>query len=229
MTIRLARGQADHDALYAFRYEIYTKEMNRVQKHADHIRQRIEDPLDETAHNFIALSQGRIVGCVRVNFAIDGGLDYYRDLLNMMALVTEYPANASLCTRLMVTGNLRGGTLALRLCRTAFRFILSQRIRWNFIDCNDHLVSFFEKLGYIRRGQVNHEEYGRVNAMSLDMHDWRHLIACRSPFASPSVGHNLLGQRIDFFDSQSGTVGMSLAAALPAPGRAADVDDDICR
>ncbi len=195
-TIRLTRSQAEQEALYAFRYEVYVEEMRRVQKHADHARRRIADPLDDTAHNFIALSDGKVVGCVRINFAADGGLDYYRDLLNMAVLVGEYPAGVSLCTRLMVASYLRGGTLALRLCRAAYRFAFAQQMRWNFIDCNDHLLSFFERLGYVRKHQAFHEEYGQVNAMRLDMHDWQHLVACGSPFASPSVGRPLVAHRL---------------------------------
>ena len=71
--IRLAATDVELEALYAFRYRIYVEEMGRPQKYADHDMRRIRDPLDETGRNLVAWDNSEIVGCVRVNFARDGG------------------------------------------------------------------------------------------------------------------------------------------------------------
>ena len=113
--IRLARERTDLERLFAFRYRIYVEEMNRRQKYADHSRRTIEDPLDRTADNLVAWEGTEIVGCVRLNFAPDGGIDYYTRLLRMAELVPEFPRGVSLCTRLMVAPQRRGATLAYRL------------------------------------------------------------------------------------------------------------------
>ena len=180
--IRPAAGDAEHAALYAFRYRVYVEEMGRVQKHADHAARRIRDPLDATGHNLVALDGPRIVGCVRLNFAADGGLDYYRHLLRMDALAPGYPRQVSLSTRLMVAPGRRGSALALRLCLACYDHGRRHGIRWNFIDCNDHLVEFFRRLGYVPTHRARHEEYGDVNVMRLDLQDRAHLEACNSPF-----------------------------------------------
>lgn len=168
-TIRLATSQVDLRALFAFRYRIYVEEMRRPQKHADHVHRMIRDPLDDTAHNFVAWESGEAVGCVRVNFAIDGGLDYYRDLLRMDVLSERYPVGVALCTRLMILPKYRGSPLALRLCIAGLELGLKHGIVWNFIDCNDHLVGIFERMGYEWTHKAVHEEYGHVNAMRFDL------------------------------------------------------------
>lgn len=180
-TIRLAQCRAEFNALFAFRYSIHVDEMIRRQKYADHFWQRIRDPLDETAYNFAAWDGDEIVGCVRVNFAADGGLEYYRDLLRMDAASDRYPEGVALCTRLLVVPKFRGSLLAERLCVAGLQLGLEYGVDWNFIDCNDHLVSFFERMGYERTHEAVHEEYGRVHAMRFDSRNLPRLKAVGSP------------------------------------------------
>lgn len=182
MRIELADRVEEREALYAFRYRIYVEEMQRVQKYADCERRRIEDPLDPAGYNLVAWDGQAIVGCLRVNGANSGGMNYCRDLLRMATLAPGYPTGVSLCTRLMVAPSYRNGPLALRLCTAAYEFGLAKGFQWNFIDCNDHLVAFFRRLGYVWTHRALHDEYGMVNAMRLELHDTAHLEVCRSPF-----------------------------------------------
>jgi GNAT superfamily N-acetyltransferase len=149
-SIRLAANHKEREQLYSFRYRIYAEEMNRPQRYADHERRRIEDPLDAAGYNLIAWKGEEIVGCVRLNLAWLGGVDYYRDLLRMDELARGFPTGVSLCTRLMVAPYRRGGSIAFRLSDASYRLAKENGVKWNFIDCNDHLVGFFEKLGYVR-------------------------------------------------------------------------------
>ena len=171
------------DALYFFRYRIYVEEMGRPQKHADHAGRRIRDPLDDCGYNIVAWNAaGDIAGCVRVNLARHGGLEYYSDLLGLKAVGAEHPTATSVCTRLMVLPEHRRSTLATRLSCAAFDLALDHGVVWNFLDCNDHLVGFFSRMGYVRTHTAVHEEYGRVNAMRLNLRDLCHLKATGSVF-----------------------------------------------
>ena len=171
------------DALYAFRYRIYVEEMARPQKYADHAKRRICDPLDDCGYNIVALdAAGQISGCVRVNLARDGALDYYSDLLGLKAVGAEHPATTSVCTRLMILPEHRGTTLATRLSCASFELGLNYGVVWNFLDCNDHLVGFFARMGYERTHTAIHEEYGRVNVMRLNIRDYSRLRATGSIF-----------------------------------------------
>ncbi len=180
--IRLAETEAERLALYAFRYAIYVEEMARPQRHADHAMRRISDPMDGTARNLIAWNSDEIVGCVRVNLARDGGVDYYRELLRMDAVGSAWPDAVSLCTRLMIRPEWRSSPLAMRLSIAAFELGLRECIRWNFIDCNDHLASFFTRMGYVTTHRPTHDEYGQVNAMRFDLTNEQWLASAGSPF-----------------------------------------------
>lgn len=182
--IRLAQDAAELEALFAFRYRIYVEELARPQKYADHAAKMIRDPLDGTAYNFIAWTGNEIVGCIRINLARDGAIDYYRDLLRMDDAAVDWRANTSLSTRFMIAPDWRGTTLAIRLASTAYEFGLVNGIEWNFIDCYDNLATFFRRLGWIQTHAANHEEYGAVNAMRLDLLDGEHLEQIKSPFCS---------------------------------------------
>jgi len=186
--IRLANSHRELAALYAFRYKVYVAEMGRTQKYADHHNQIIRDPLDDVAYNLVAWHGGDVVGCVRVNFARDGGLNYYRELLRM-ADVPAWPDAVSLCTRLMVEANWRRSTLAARLAVACYELGLTNQIATNFIDCNDHLIPFFEQMGYELTHRPVHEEYGQVNAMRFDLYDLPRLIEKSSPFRRPLERH----------------------------------------
>jgi len=183
-SLSIAETLEDRERLYRFRYAIYVEEMRRPQKYADHDRMRIIDPLDECGHNIIATGErGDIVGCVRVNFTKDGGIDYYERLLDMSAVGANHPSKTSLCTRMMVAESHRRSLLATKLSCACFQLGLDHGIRWSFVDCNDHLVGFFERLGYLRTHRPVHDEYGQVNAMRMDLHAVDHLKAVGSPFA----------------------------------------------
>jgi len=216
-TSRLEVVAADDalDALYAFRYRIYVQEMARPQKYADHATRRIRDPLDDCGHNIVAWdAEGQISGCVRINLARDGALDYYDDLMGLKAVGAEHPATTSVCTRLMVSSEHRGSTLATRLSCAAFDWGLNHGVVWNFIDCNDHLVLFFTRMGYERTHTAVHEEYGRVNVMRLNLRDGLHLKATGSIFQGNLERYHRRQRPVDFCLQQAG-----IAALKPSRPR----------
>jgi hypothetical protein len=73
--------------------------------------------------------------------------------------------------------------LPLMLVLACYRLGLERNIRWNFIDCNDHLVGFFTRLGFVQHlPKAWHPEYGHVTRMRLDLLDEAHLASVCSPF-----------------------------------------------
>ena len=103
------------DDLCAFRYRIYVEEMHRKQRYADHLRKRIEDPLDRTGRQIVACHEDRIVGCVRINFLREGGVGDCFDFCDLGALSAGDLAATSICTRLMIDPEFRG-TVRSRNC-----------------------------------------------------------------------------------------------------------------
>jgi GNAT superfamily N-acetyltransferase len=180
--IRLVSAADDLAAIYQFRYEIYVDEMNRRQFHADHLARKIEDPLDRGACNFAAYQDDEVVGVVRVNFPSMSNVEYYETFMDMHSAGRFHPSATSMCTRLMVAPRLRGTSLATRLAQATYEFCLRQQIRFNFIDCDDRMVGFFARLGYIFHRRAEHPEYGMGTVMRLDLLDRARLVLQRSPF-----------------------------------------------
>jgi predicted GNAT family N-acyltransferase len=180
--IRLASEPDDLEAIYQFRYRVYVEEMRRHQFHADHSAKRIEDPLDRGAANFAAFQDDEVVGTVRVNFPRTSSIEYYEAFMDMCSAGCFHPSATSICTRLMVAPRLRGTSLAMRLTQASYEFGLRNQIRYNFIDCEDHLIGFFVRLGYILHRRAEHPEYGMGNVMRLDLLDRARLVRQRSPF-----------------------------------------------
>lgn len=183
VAIRLVRTEAEKEAIYRFRYDIYVKEMQRPQQYADHTCAMIREPLDETAHLFGAFLGKRIVGTLRLNFARETELGYYQELYEMNWAGEFHPAHTSISTKFMVAREYRGSQLGLKIAVAAYRFLRSHKIEFNFIDCNSHLLSLFRLLGYRQhRPNICHPEYGEVTPLVLALSDEAHLKAIRSPF-----------------------------------------------
>jgi len=180
--IRLVSEPDDLEEIYRFRYQVYVEEMNRNQFYADHTAKRIEDPLDRSGCNFAAFQDDEVVGVVRGNFPRTSSVGYYEIFMDMCSAGRFHPNATSLCTRLMVAPRLRRTSLAMRLAQAIYEFGLRNKMRYNFIDCDDHLVGFFDRLGYIFRRRAEHPEYGLGNVMRLDLLDREHLVRQRSPF-----------------------------------------------
>ena len=97
---------------------------------------------------------------------------------------------STITTKLMVGGRFRGTKLPMQLARAAYAHTLETGMLYDFIDCNDHLVGFFEKLGYrSHSGRVYHPEYGHVNSMYIALQDAVHMHNVRSPIYSMLLEH----------------------------------------
>lgn len=185
-SIRVVTDPADLEKIYRFRYQVYVEEMHRFQKDADHVRRRITDALDIGGINIAAFEGDEVVGVVRANESRNSRLGPYERFFQLDRMAPgQHPDHTSIVTRLMIAPHLRRSTLAVRLCIECYTLGLEEGIKWCFIDCNDHLVDFFQGMGfrpYI--GKVVHEEYGEVTPMRLRLQDLKHLDAVRSPFAA---------------------------------------------
>ena len=182
--IRLATNEADRNAVFRFRYEIYVKEMKRVQKYADHENCMIQEPLDNTGHLLIAEDSGRTVGTARFNVGVDGNFGLYDDLYRLKEFGSFYPSSVSITTKLMVSPEFRHSPLPLQLVVRCYVVALRLGDVFDCIDCNEHLVPFFKKLGYRQVfPDIIHPEYGHVVPMVLAVLDRQHLEHVGSPFA----------------------------------------------
>ena len=179
------------EAVFRFRYDIYVREMRRRQKDADHERGRVEDALDRDAILLAARDSvsGRIVGTARSNVVAVSDLGVYDRLYGLHALSATERASTTITTRFMVDRERRGTLLAVQLARSLFARGSARGIRTDYIDCNEPLVPFFERLGYRSVQTVEHPDYGSVRLMRLDVRDEGHMARVGSPFGSVQARH----------------------------------------
>ena len=186
-----ADDHATRSAVYRFRYDIYVTEMGRRQSHADHGRGLITDPLDATGHCLAAFSlrrhPSRIIGTLRTNLLRRGPVGIYEDLYGLRDLDPEVRDRTSITTRLMVAREYRRGPLALLLASAMYDWGTRQGVQTDYIDCNPHLVRFFQRLGYHDLGRIEHPEYGGVHLMRLE-HDLDYLTHIGSPLLAALTG-----------------------------------------
>lgn len=181
--VRLARSKEDLMKLFRFRYAIYVEEMGRKPKHANHAAQTVEEPLDSTGHNMIALEDGQIVGALRANIGAETEFGEYSDLYEMRRAGTWFPVHVSMTSKFMVAPPHRSGTVAVRLALACFEFGCAQDIYFDFMDTNPHLEATYRRLGYrAYKGRAVHHEYGDVLPMVLSLTDEPHLMAVHSPY-----------------------------------------------
>lgn len=197
--------------LFEFRYGVYVREMGRPQRYADHDAKTIIDPLDENGINVIAFDQGEIVGCVRTNFLREGAAGDYEEFYRLNALTGAQRRSTSICTRLMIEPSRRRTFTTFGVMRAVYEFGLQNGIDANYIDCNEHLVDFFLKFGYVLLERRMHAEYGAVSILRLDLLDEARLTATRSPFL-PSLQTHLSQANLSSTKGGAGGVETMLAA-----------------
>lgn len=125
-----------------------------------------------------------------MNFLRDGDIGEYLRFYELDLLQPEEAITASICTRLMIARAARHTQVSIDLIKFAYEFGLRNGIKTCYIDCNRHLVSFFERFGWKKLFRKEHVEYGMVDVLRLDLCDFDQLQRINSPFAD--VAHRVL-------------------------------------
>jgi hypothetical protein len=151
--------------------------MKRRQLHANHKRRSIIEPLDESGRVYLAMRGGKPVGTIRGNTTADAQAGYYRNLYQIDRFNFADPATIQISTKLMIDPDYAGSTLTPRMLSlyAAEGYRLGMRV--DFVDCNKHLIGFFEKLGYFSYcGWRFHKEFGAIRPMffAVDAVDYLH-------------------------------------------------------
>lgn len=169
------------DLVYRFRYHVYVRLMNRRQVHADHARGTIVEPMDEMGSNYLAVKDGRVIGTIRRNVFSDASTRYYAKIYRVAAFEGLDVDRIAITTKLMMLPNYQRSTLPVRLITEYARDGYRQGIAVDMIDCNKHLIEFFEKMGYFSYiGWAFHKEFGSVRPMFLASDAVQYLTAINS-------------------------------------------------
>ena len=184
-TLRIAESAQDHEAAYRFWYDVYVSEMGRHRRDplVSHERGILYDRLAARGTLYLATHEQQVIGTVLTTPLTEPFARPLRHLYGLNQQPLESLHNACVTTKLMVAPNWRRGRLMHRLIGEGYLETLRQGMRYNYMDCNDHLLRMFMRYGYRpHRADLIHPVYGRVNSLVADLTDRDHLARMRSPF-----------------------------------------------
>ena len=186
--------EQDLNDIQRFWYDIYVSEMQRhiSDPLTDHDARILRDPLTPAGKIYIARDERRaVVATVMNTTAASADLGKYENLYGIDRLEPQDRARASITTKLMVAPLFRRTRLPLLMATKIYQHLLEIGMEVDHIDCNDHLVGFFLKLGFLpHRGRIVHRDYGAVNSMALQLRDSEHLKSVNSPFLRALNAYN---------------------------------------
>lgn len=147
--IQTAETEAEREAIYRFRYDVYVEEMGRYQATADHQRRMLIEPEDETATHTCAVEDGELVGVARGSWGGAGPFSERQiDHYGMAPFLAEIaPEFITVGERGMIRADHRGSDLWLRLMEHASEFANEKRVQLTLGACEPHLLSLYLGLG----------------------------------------------------------------------------------
>ncbi|MFK8017995.1 MAG: GNAT family N-acetyltransferase [Gammaproteobacteria bacterium] len=156
--------------------------MGRDKDIADHDKKELSDPRESIGEVIVATLGERIVGTLICTPSWTNALGDYEALYRMHDLGACHPQSTGIITKLMVAPEYRNSRLSLRISRELYRHAVPLGVHHPIIDCNAHLVPFFQKIGFRKCGEpVVHPSYGRVHVLKLDCLDLEYIERIRSP------------------------------------------------
>ncbi|WP_395613157.1 GNAT family N-acetyltransferase [Allosphingosinicella sp.] len=218
LSIRFVSNVAELRQVGRFRHAVYVEEMHRHRDRPDGDRLLI-DPMDDGAYIIAAWDGTAVVGTVRISLCGSAGIGAYEDWYRAPEVAgSAWPSRTALLTRLMVAPEFRRTTLSARLCGACFSFGVARGVTCALMDCNEHLLPYFARIGWILQGSFDHPDYGRVFTHSFDLADVGRLRGLRSPLLRAAAGADSGGAAIV-------TTSAMVAACMErsAPKRAAHV------
>ena len=70
----------------------------------------------------------------------------------------------------MVDASQRRGLLPLKICAECFNLAIAQQNIYSYLDCNEPLIPFFEKMFFeVQNREKHHPSFGKVAIMRIDL------------------------------------------------------------
>jgi hypothetical protein len=149
-TLRFAESEADREAIYSLRYDIYVEEMGYVFPGVDHGGRRLAEPMLRPTRLLMAEESGTLVGTLQFNWGAECAFTeeerrIYR-LSDFIALVGD--EETMIASRFMTRPSHRDSDLPAGMLDTMFAFALDNNVRLLFLDCRPHLINNYLRLGF---------------------------------------------------------------------------------
>jgi CRP-like cAMP-binding protein len=185
-TLRFAESEADHEAIYRLRYQIYVEEMGYAFPGADHAGRRLAEPISRPTRLLMAEESGALVGTLQFNWGAECAFTederrIYR-LSDFVAVVGD--ESTMIASRFMTPPSHRDSDLPARLLDAMFEFALDNEVRLLFGYCRPHLINNYLRLGFRTYAKTyNDPNVGMLAPMVFVIDDVAHLERIKSRLA----------------------------------------------
>jgi hypothetical protein len=154
-----------------------------------------EVAFDENVCTLYAEWEGKAVGCVRCHFEKPSAQELLKRGLN----VPEGFHKVALTDRLLILPEFRQSRAVLYLVNEIYRQALLQSTHLALMECEDHLLKFYKRMGFRAYRYVNYDYGGRYQ-LFINPWDINHLETVRSPFVN--VFKQFMSEVYDFIGEQ---------------------------
>lgn len=138
-----------------------------------------EAAFDENVCTLYVEWEGEPVGCVRCFFERPKICELAKRGINVQNEHTK----VALTDRLLILPKFRKSKAVLYLVNEIYRQALLQSTNLALMECEDHLLKFYKRMGFKAYRYVNYEYGGRYQ-LYINPWDFGHLETVRSPFVS---------------------------------------------
>ena len=166
--VGIARTEAELEAIGRLRYEFDLACGGKAYAHADHVRRRLVEPVDDVSLNFQAVGNGRVLAATRVTWAEDALTDSHQRRVVQSAL-PDCLSTTLVMSRFAVRPNHCAGATILEMLREIYRTGLASGARSCLVAPSCDLVDMLEQFGFCRIGlQIADPFADQIHILNMD-------------------------------------------------------------
>ncbi|MEG6584506.1 GNAT family N-acetyltransferase [Dendrosporobacter sp. 1207_IL3150] len=185
ITIHVATEELEKKAIYNLRFKVFYEELSKRLPTNVVNDSQLADDLDKTSILLYAKSGSSVIGTLRMTIGeIDSFPKWLSDIfsLDKFRLLQKPNQKIGLLTKLAIDPSYRGSTLMYQFLKEILVISYAQGIRYAFGGCNPNLVSFYERMGFIRFSNKNFTDpgYGLLLPIVLITDNINHFKASRA-------------------------------------------------
>jgi predicted GNAT family N-acyltransferase len=149
-TLRFASTEADHEAIYRLRYEIYVEEMGYLFPGVDHRGRRLADPMERPSRRLMAEEGGQLAGTLQFNWGAECPFTEEERRIYRLSDFIAFAGDEStmIASRFMTRPSHRDSDLPARMLDAMFEFALDNEVKLLVADCRPHLINNYLRLGF---------------------------------------------------------------------------------
>jgi predicted GNAT family N-acyltransferase len=189
VVVRVAATEAEREAIYRLRHEVYVQEMGEFRDVAE--EGMLRDPSDETARHLYVKVHDIVVGALRYHVGRDGPFsaedEEIYDLRRFRDVVPD--EKMAVLSRFCALPEYRPLLVPFKLLLQSLPFSPEEGVELLFCDCQPHLLNLYTRLGFRNYTRVYNDPVASILVpLVLVRGDVDHFRRMRSPIGERDPG-----------------------------------------